>query len=175
MEQNNMPKFDRLVQKICSSSADVGTVMLLLLFVLNCSDIVGSKVFNAPVLGVVELTGYLQSLLIPMAAGLVLLYRQHIRIEIVTDKLPERAKTIIDGLVALLLLCLFSVLVWQLFRYAFAIQSAGEYSNTLHLPHYYVIYLTGASLVPFCFALLRDFLLIFLAGDRKEVTANDAV
>lgn len=165
--RDNITKFENFIQKTSNISADIASIFLLLLFVLNCMDIVGSKFFTWPVPGSVELTGYLQSLLIPAAAALVLLRHMHIKIEIVTEKLPKRAIEVVDGIVSLVLFFLIGILIWQIIVFGMAKQDGGKYSNTLHLPFYIVIYLMALAFVPLWLALLRDFIYGVKGGSWK--------
>jgi TRAP-type C4-dicarboxylate transport system permease small subunit len=162
-----MQKFERIIQKSSNISADIACVLLLAIFVMNCFDIAGSKLFNWPFPGGVELTGYFQSLLIPAAAALVFLARMHIRIEIVTEKLPKRVLEVMDGIIALILFLLMGIFVWQIILFGISKQTGGEYSQTLHFPFYIIIYLMGLAFVPICLAALRDFVYTFKGGLPK--------
>jgi TRAP-type C4-dicarboxylate transport system permease small subunit len=164
---DNILKFDNFIHKTSNISADIASVFLLLLFVLNCTDIIGSKFFIFPVPGSVELTGYLQALLIPAASALVLFSHMHIKIEIVTEKLPKRVIEVMDGIVSLALFVLVGILIWQIIVFGMAKQDGGEYSNTLHWPFYIVIYLMALAFVPLCLALLRNFIFGVKRGGRK--------
>ena len=153
-----MKTFERVVGTISNIAAHVATIMLLVMFAINCMDIVGSKLFSVPVPGVVELTGYLMAVLIPAAAAVVLLEGQHVRIEIVTAKLPLSVREWMDRIISLALGVLFSLLSWKMFTYGMDRHRSGEYSDTLQFPFYYVIYLVALAFIPFCLALIRGFL-----------------
>ena len=148
----------RVVRRLAGVWVNVATLMLLAMFAINCIDIVGSKVFNVPFPGVVELTGYLMAMLIPAAAGIVLLEGQHVRIEIVTAKLPPAVTDMMDRAIALGLFLLISLLAWRMLAYGLDRHRTGEYSDTLHFPFYYVIYLSAVAMIPLCLVLLDRFL-----------------
>jgi TRAP-type C4-dicarboxylate transport system permease small subunit len=166
-ETGFLARYEKLVMKIDYIALDVASVMILIMFVMNCADILGQKLLNYPVPGDVELTGYVQSILIPAAAGAVFLARGHIRIELATEWMPPRAKEILDGIISLIVFVLIAILIWQIFVFGMAKQSVGEYSNTLHLPFYYVIYAMGLAFVPFALSLLLDFFRMFKRGALK--------
>jgi TRAP-type C4-dicarboxylate transport system permease small subunit len=153
-----MKKFARFTRKVGEIAADAAAIMLLAMFAINCIDIIGSKFFNLPFPGVVELTGYLMSILIPAAAALVFLEGEHILIDVVTEKLPEAVKNMMGRIISLALFFLFSVLVWKMFTYGMDRHRYGEYSDTLHFPFYYIIYCIALAFIPFCLALIQDFL-----------------
>jgi TRAP-type C4-dicarboxylate transport system permease small subunit len=154
-------KYDLFVKKMSDCFANIGAAMLLLISFLTFLDITGSKFFALPVPGSVELTGFLQTMLIPFAAALTLIFGQHIKVEIFTDHLPESVKTTIDCIISLILCLLTAVLIWQTIVFGISIQSSGEYSNTLHLPLYAVIYIMAFALISLCLAFLLGFLQLF--------------
>ena len=154
-----LSKFELFVKKISDWCANIGAAMLLLICLITLLDIVGSKFFALPFPGSVELTGFLQTMLIPLAAALTLLYGQHIRVEIFTDWLPDQIKAIIDSIISLVLCLFILVFVWQTVVFGIAIQTSGEYSNTLHLPLSPVIYVMAFALISLCLAFLLRFFL----------------
>jgi TRAP-type C4-dicarboxylate transport system permease small subunit len=156
-----LSKYEIFVKKISDWFANIGAAMLLLICLITFLDIVGSKFFALPFPGSVELTGFLQTMLIPFAGALTLLYGQHIRVEIFTDRLPEQVKVIIDGIISLVLCLFILVLIWQTVVFGIAIQISGEYSNTLRLPMSPVIYIMAFALVSLCLAFLLGFLQLF--------------
>ena len=154
-----LSKFELFVKKISDWCANIGAAMLLLICLITLLDIGGSKFFALPFPGSVELIGFLQVMLIPFAAALTLLYDQHIRVEIFTDWLPDRIKAIMDSIISLVLCLFILVLIWQTVVFGIAIQTSGEYSNTLHLPLSPVIYVMAFALVSLCLAFLLRFFL----------------
>jgi TRAP-type C4-dicarboxylate transport system permease small subunit len=161
MGHGMLSKFESFVRKISNWFANIGAAMLLLICLITFLDIVGSKFFALPFPGSVELTGFLQTMLIPFAAAITLLYGQHIKVEIFTDRLPEHVKAIIDSVISLLLCLFILVLIWQTVVFAIAIQTSGEYSNTLRLPLSPVIYIMAFALISLCLAFLLGFLQLF--------------
>jgi TRAP-type C4-dicarboxylate transport system permease small subunit len=159
-----MNQFEVFVRKVSNGFANIGAAMLLLICLITFLDIVGSKFLNLPFPGSVELTGFLQTMLIPFAAALTLLHGQHIRVEVFTDRLPEHVKALIDSIISLIL-CLFVVVfIWQTVVFGMAIQASGEYSNTLQLPLSPVIYVMAFALVSLCLAFFLGFLQLFKGG-----------
>ncbi len=156
-----LTKYELFVKKISDWCANMGAAMLLLICLITFLDIVGSKFFALPFPGSVELTGFLQTMLIPFAAALTLLFGQHIKVEIFTDFLPEHVIPIIDSIISLVLCLFILVLSWQTVVFGIAIQTSGEYSNTLRLPLSPVIYIMAFSLISLCLAFLLGFLQLF--------------
>lgn len=156
-----LSKYELFVKKISNWFANIGAAMLLLICFITFLDIAGSKFFALPVPGSVELTGFLQTMLIPFAAALTLICGQHIKVEVFTDRLPESVKAILDCIISLILCLLTVVIIWQTIVFGISIQSSGEYSNTLHLPLSPIIYIMAFAFVSLCLAFLLGFLQLF--------------
>lgn len=151
-----MEKMIRFIYKICRIAAGLACLMMLAIFVLTCLDIIGTKIRN-PLTDAVEITGYLQSILIPAGAAAVLFKRGHIRVEAFTLKVPKRGKQIIDGIISIVLFVLFATIAWQYFEYGIEKHIREEYSHSLKLPFYYIIYLSSIALIPLCLANVSEF------------------
>ena len=160
-------KYQEFVIKTSNWFGNIATVMLLVIAFITFLDIFGSKFFTLPVPGSVELTGFLQSILIPFAAALTLICGQHIKVDLFTDWLPKNFKTMLDGIISLLLFFLSVVLVWQSIVLGESLQSVGEYSGTLHIPIFYVVYTMAVGFVSLALAFLGGFLKLF-NGDNNE-------
>jgi len=164
-----METFIRFVHKISRISGRIAIVMILAIFIVTCLDIIATKL-RLRIPDAVEIVGYLQSILIPAGAAVVLFKRQHIRVEIFTYKLPERVIQIIDGVVSLALFFLFSLIAWHYFNYGISKHLRGEYSSSLRFPFYYIIYLTAIAFIPLCLATLSEF---FVNIFHLEVPKDD--
>jgi TRAP-type C4-dicarboxylate transport system permease small subunit len=159
-------KYELFVKKISRWSGYVAVAMLLIIPLLTTLDIAGSKFFNLPLTGSVEITGLLQVMLLPLAAAITLLCGQHIKVDVFTDKLSSKAKLKFDSIISLLL-CLFSaVLIWQVIVYGLDNISSGEVSNTLNLPLYPFIFIMALAFVPLCLAFFDGFLTWFKGGQK---------
>ncbi len=162
-----LDKFDRFVQVSSNWFGNAGAALLLLIPIITFLDILGTKLFDLPVPGSIELTGYLQALLIPCAAAVTLLCGQHIKVEIFTARVPESIKAVLDGVISLILFCVIIVVIWQSIISGMSFQSVGEYSAALHLPIHYIVYAMAFAFVPLCFAFLHDFLHLLRGGKSR--------
>jgi TRAP-type C4-dicarboxylate transport system permease small subunit len=159
-------KYELWVKKISRWSGYGAVAMLLLIPLITFLDIVGSKFFNFPFPGSVELTGLLQTMLLPLAAALTLICGQHIKVDVFTDRLSTKTKLVLDSIISLLL-CMFSVvLIWQIILFGMSNIESGEYSNTLNLPLYPFIFIMALAIVPLCLAFFDGFLNLF--KDRQK-------
>ncbi len=168
-------KGERLVGRISDAAVNAATLFMLVIFVIQVIDIIGSKLFNKPLNGVVELTGYFVAVLVPAAAAKVFLTHQHVRIEMVTQKLPARVNNAIDRVVNLVLGGLLSVLTWKTVAFGISKQQSGQYSDTLHFPFYLVIYFEAAALAVFSLVLLYSCVVLPKVEDHEKEEKTEEV
>ena len=64
----------------------------------------------------------------------------------------------IDGTISIVLLALFVTIAWQYFQYGIEKHLRGEYSHSLKLPFYYIIYLSSIAFIPLCLANIAEIL-----------------
>jgi TRAP-type C4-dicarboxylate transport system permease small subunit len=95
-----------------------------------------------------------------LTTALALSYSQvkkaHIAIEMVTDRLPPRARAALVGVMRLVSLALFVLMTWQLAGYATNIRRLGTLSETLRISYYPLVYLVALGVAAFCLRLLVE-------------------
>jgi TRAP-type C4-dicarboxylate transport system permease small subunit len=148
---------DRFVRRLANLTSTLGILVVLFNLALLLVDIIGSKVFNHPVPGSIELAGLTQAIIICSATALTQLSKQHIRVDLVTMHLPKRVQAGLNVFISLLLFVLFAWIIWQLVANGIEIQDKGQYTSDLHMPLQVFIYLTALMLVPACLVFLIEF------------------
>jgi len=121
------------------SAACLGAMMLL-----TCVDVVGRAVAR-PMLGAIEIAGFLATLTLAFALADTHRARGHVGVEILTMRLGPRGRAAMEVVTGLLGLGLFAVITWRCFDYGAQMQAAGEVSMTLQFPVHYIIYFIAAS------------------------------
>lgn len=114
--------------------AVVGGVMLTAMMGLTVCDVIGRYIFNSPVKGAAELTEVLLAATTYLGLGAVALSDEHVTVDLLTDRLPDRVqppRQLITGLLAGVVLAIVS---WRLWVYADQIGSYGGSTSTLGLP-----------------------------------------
>lgn len=69
---------------------------LIIMMLLFTAHVVGRYVFNAPILGTPEVGGYLLGIVTFLGLAYTLRSGAHIRIDVVTTRLPQRAKQVLE-------------------------------------------------------------------------------
>jgi TRAP-type C4-dicarboxylate transport system permease small subunit len=140
---------------------------MLLVVAITCIDVVGAKIFRWRLLGAIDIVMLAQLVTIAFAAGITLLKGRHIRVEFFMKLLPLRAQQIIDSLVLLLLLALFSFIIWHVVVLGHSFQTSGEYSATIHIPYYPFAYGIALACVPVWLILLVQFIQMLKKSVQK--------
>jgi len=133
-------------------------VGLLLMMAITCIDVVGAKVFLWRLLGAIDIVMLSQIVAIAFACAMTLIIGRHVRVEFFVARLPRRAQAVIDSIILLLGLGLFSVIIWRLCVLGYSFQTTGEYSATAHIPLYPFAYGIALASIPVCLVLLLGFL-----------------
>lgn len=149
-----------MIDRVMEKMKVIGAVCLVGMALLTCVDVVG-RFFRHPILGSVELVGFMATLAVAMALPFTDMNRGHVGVEIIFRMLSEKTQTVIDIITRLLGLVLMAVLSWRMAVYARTIQKSGEVSISLELPEYIIIYATAFCCLVLCLTILRDLVLNF--------------
>jgi TRAP-type C4-dicarboxylate transport system permease small subunit len=151
-----LAKFERFVWVTSDWSANVGTALLLIIFLVSITDVIGLKLFSWPVPGSTEIVSFFQLVFIALAVAMTHLKRQHISVGILIDRLPKKVQAATSILVSLFIAGLFVILVWQVLRVGINFQAKGQYSITIRLPIYLFVYAAAVAFIFPCLAFLLD-------------------
>jgi len=145
--------YTRLLARWCNWVAAAAAVGMLLLVV---ADIIGVKVFKAPVPGGIEFVGYLGAVLVAFATAHTLVIRGHIQIDFFIMRLSLRPRAALHAIVNLLTLALFAIIAWQSFAFGQVLQQTGEVSMTQRIVYYPFVYGIAFSAIAVCLVVLTE-------------------
>lgn len=159
---------DRFVGYLSKGFMCIGGVALLVLVVLATANVV-FRLLHIPFAGTYEVVSFLGALVTAAALAHTQRRRDHIMVDILTDRFPPGVKRWLDALSDAITAVLFGVIAWQIWAWGNNLKLSGERSETLQLVYYPFVYGVAAG-----FALLSLVLLIQLAQallHREEGTA----
>ena len=162
-----LSKFGRFVNSVSNWFAKAGAVLIIVVLLVSVIDVLGSNIFNMPILGVTEIVSLFLGVVIALAIARAQISKRHIRVEVFTSRLPKRIQAIIDSIISPILLAFFVILTWQTFVLAISYQAVGEYSITLHLPIPYFIFAMAVAFIGACLVFLLEFLNSLKEAGRK--------
>ena len=158
-------KFNRIVSRWVEW---LGFGALFLMVILTCVDVVGAKLFRAPVFGSLDVMMLAQLIAISSAGAFALILGRHIQVEFFVMLLPKRVQALIDCLIQFLCLALFAIIVWRLFTYGYNLQIGGEESGTARIPLYPFSYASAIAIIPICLVYLQQFIRSILRVGKKD-------
>ncbi|HEY0213963.1 MAG TPA: TRAP transporter small permease [Paenirhodobacter sp.] len=128
----------RILAAVCGS-------MLVAMMGLTVCDVIGRYVFGRPITGATELTEMMLVGVIFLGLTAVSLDRDHVAVDILTDRLPQWAQPWRELVVSLLSAAVLAMISWRIWVYAGQIAGYGGATNSLRLPVAPLGYLCAVS------------------------------
>ena len=153
-----LDKFEKFNRQLSGWFECIGLAGILMMMVITCIDVVGAKVFHWRLFGAIDTVMLSQIVSIAFAAGIVLIVGRHIQVDFLIDRLPNRARAVIDSIVLLLQLGLFGLIIWQLCLLGYTFQISGEHSQSAYIPYYPFAYCIAFASIPVFLVLLLKLL-----------------
>jgi len=153
-----LEKFEKFNNRLSGWFEWVGVAGLLLVMLVTCIDVIGTKVFGSPFLGAIDWVRVFQSVAIAFACAATLIIGRHVKVEFFVARLPKRAQAVIESIVLLLGLGLFVLIIWRLCVLGYSMQAVGEVSATAHIPRCLPAYGIALASIPVCLIFLQKFL-----------------
>jgi TRAP-type C4-dicarboxylate transport system permease small subunit len=150
-----LEKIDDFLNKILLI---VGSVAVLFLMSLATVNVVLRFFFNAPYRGAYELVGFMGAIVIAFALGYTQKRKDHIVVDILTEKFPKQVNRVLDGINYFITTIFFAIVSWQVFIWGMKISKSGEVSETLKIMFHPFIYSVSLGFVVFSLTLVIDFL-----------------
>ncbi|HAP32116.1 MAG TPA: TRAP transporter small permease [Firmicutes bacterium] len=142
-----------------------GGALVLMMVILVTNMIL--RVVYVPFGGTAELVAFLAALVIAFTLGFSQITRAHVEIDLLVSRFSRRAGSILESLTLFLSMVLFSIAAWQIWLYAARQMARGILSETLRLPHYYLIYAVSIGFAALAIVLFVDLLKSVRGGDKK--------
>ena len=121
-----------------------------------------------PVVGTYELVAFSGAVVIGFSMPLTSYIRQHIFVDFFILKFSQKVRNIFNIATRCLVIALFLLIGWNMFKYARDLQKSGEVSLTLQMPFYPVAYGVGVCCFILCLVFVCDITKIF-KGEYEDV------
>jgi TRAP-type C4-dicarboxylate transport system permease small subunit len=135
----------------------LGGGSILLLMSVATINVVLRYPFKMPWRGAYEVVGFLGAVIISFALGYTQKRKDHIVVDILTQKFPQWVNRILDGVNYFITMIFFAIVSWQIFTWGFKISKSGELSETLKIIFHPFVYCVAAGFAVFSFTLVIDF------------------
>ena len=151
----HIEKIDSFLNKLLMI---LGSVAVLALMSLATINVVLRFFFSAPYRGAYEVVGFLGAIVIAFALGYTQKRKDHIVVDILTEKFPKRLNRFLDGINYFVTTIFFAIVSWQILVWGMKISKSGEVSETLKIVFHPFIYSVAAGFAVFSLTLAIDFL-----------------
>lgn len=145
---------DKFITKLNNGLQYVAQVVLMIMVFMVTFDVLGRWLFSQPITGAVEVTELGLSMVIFLSIGYTHLKEEHISIEFLVDRFPEKVQAIVDGIINLIIAVLMILLALSLFWYAQRLFVSGTVTGDLGLPIYVFAAVSGIGAVVFALTAL---------------------
>jgi len=157
-----LERFSELLRRVLMIAGGVSLLALTLLATMN----VALRIFQVPVGGTYEIVSFLGAIVTAGALGYTQKRKDHIVVDILSDKFPATVKRVLDRVSYVLLLAFFSIVSWQTFVYARRLMSTGEMSETLKIAYHPFVFLVSLGFAVLALTIFLD--LVETAWTRGE-------
>ncbi len=145
----------------------VGSVAVLSLMSLATVNVILRFFFNAPYRGAYEIVGFSGAIVIAFALGYTQKRKDHIVVDILTEKFPKRVNRILDGINYFVTTIFFAIVSWQVFVWGLKISKSGEVSETIKIVFHPFIYSVSLGFGVFSLTLVLDFVKNFKSKEAS--------
>ena len=167
-EKNDMTIFQKIWQAFERVNAWIyaaGAMVIFLLGAMTIRDVVGRYLFNYPLQGNLELSELAMVTIIFLCFGYSITLKAHINVNIVTQRLPGKARVVLEIVTNSLTLLFLIIMASQSAR--IAIEQRGNCTDTLQIPTFFF-----TLLVPIGATLAAISLIGHIAGNIRSLVQD---
>lgn len=156
-----MEKFFRFVDKLSLVLCRIASAIFFIIVVLVAVNIVGRKLFNYTISGIIEIVQYGVLLVMVLSMARTTLTGGHVTVSIITGKLPKIPKRVIDVFALLLSAALVGVAAWVCIRYIPQTYASGLTTERYRIPIYLVYTVMSIGLIVTAFTFVLNLIRLF--------------
>jgi TRAP-type C4-dicarboxylate transport system permease small subunit len=158
---------ERIIGYLSRFCMIVGGIALLLVVLLSTGNVT-MRLFSIPFAGTYEVVSFLGALVTAGALAHTQRRRDHIMVDILTDRFPPLVKRLLDVVSDALAALLFGIASWQIFAWGNKLRESGELSETLQLKFYPFVYATAAGFALLTLVLVMQMFRVILRKDEVK-------
>jgi TRAP-type C4-dicarboxylate transport system permease small subunit len=125
--------------------ARISAFILAVLAVLTFLDVVGRYFFNSPFTFTVEFTELAMGLIVYLAVGLTTHNNEHISVDVVTLRLRERMRALLEFITGILALGFLVLMIWRVWLQADLLLTKGDTTPVKGWPIWPVAFVMAAG------------------------------
>lgn len=149
-----LEKISNILNKVLMILGGIAVLSLMTIAMGN----VTMRIFQVPFRGAYEIVAFSGAIVIAGALGYTQKKKNHIVVDILTQKFPKKVNRILDGANYFITTIFFGIVSWQIYVWGMKIWRSGELSETLKIPFHPFIFSVAAGFAVFSLTLIIDFL-----------------
>jgi TRAP-type C4-dicarboxylate transport system permease small subunit len=147
-------KFRKFIHSLSSGCERVGLVAMAAMALATFIDVIGSKAFKWPLPGSTEMISVIQVIAIAGGLAFSMIDGRHIRVEFLSEWLPQRGKAALDVFSALMGLGLFAVTGWMTYEHGLSLFNSGTKTFLLGIPLSPFAFWIALCCIPMCLVII---------------------
>lgn len=160
-------KIEKTVHFIARWLNWMAALAIVVVMIIVCVNVLSRSLLGVPLKGTVDIVSLLGVIVIAGAIAYTQVLKGHIRITLFIDILPKPLSSIINGLVDLIGMILFSIISWQTILFAIGTYEIGELSEVLKIPVTPFAFVVSAGCIAITLVLLVDLINLLFTGKKK--------
>lgn len=164
-----MQFFKKIVEMSNGYLIKISMLVLLFMMFLVVGNVLSRFFFRNPIPGTFELTRISLAIVVFTSLGYGQLKKVYIQITFFFSRFPVLVQKVLQVFNYLLTLVLFSLVFWQMLKYAERMSAAGEFTSVLRLPVHPWIIIAAVGVFFFGLTLLWDLIQTILKIAKGEV------
>ena len=141
----------------------ISMIAYIFMMVLTTADIIGAKLFLAPIPGALDMMMLAQLIMLSFALGGSYIAGKHVEVTFFVDLLPELIKRLIAVAIKFLMLLLFVLITWRMLLYGLDLKNYNEVSPTVRLALYPYAFAAVIAFIPATLAALIELIQAIIA------------
>jgi len=162
-----MKGFMKIIEWISRFLNAIAGIALTFLMCLTILDVI-LRFFRRPIVGTYELVFFSGAVVIGFSLPLTSWVRQHIFVDFLILKFPLKVRNVFNIGTRCLVIALFLLAGWNMWKYATDLHKTGEVSPTLRMPFYPVAYGVAICFFVLCLVFVGDIIKI-AKGEYEDV------
>jgi TRAP-type C4-dicarboxylate transport system permease small subunit len=135
----------------------LGGIAVLCLMIIATGNVI-LRIFQVPYRGAYEIVSFLGAVVIAFALGYTQKRKDHIVVDILTDKFPKKVNRVLDFINYLITMIFFGIISWQIYLWGMKIWESGELSETLKIIYHPFIFSVSFGFAVLSFTIFIDLL-----------------
>ncbi|HSV99050.1 MAG TPA: TRAP transporter small permease [Sedimentisphaerales bacterium] len=131
------PRYVLVLRRIVSALAVVAGAAVAAMIVVTCVDVVGRR-FGHPLKGAYDIVEILGAITIAGGLPYTTACKGHVAIEFFFQRLSRTGKIVVDTLVRIVTISMFSFLTWRFVLYGVEVKASGQGTSTMGWPIFWL-------------------------------------